>query len=174
MTKYRLAKSSGVPQATVTDICSGKAKLENCSAGTVYKLALALGTTVEALIETRPDFEIFKSTVCHRTKELGDIKFLFNAIQSDEVRRLYNKHWHLESLYLLAMVDYLSRENNIPLCTKYNDLRNARFRETVYPSSVTVLSIASSSDQYKQDSLKDAIPEFLRHNIVEAEVRNVY
>ena len=29
MTKYRLSKESGVPQATINDICSGKADLEN-------------------------------------------------------------------------------------------------------------------------------------------------
>ena len=30
MTKYRLSKESGVPQATINDICSGKADLEKC------------------------------------------------------------------------------------------------------------------------------------------------
>ena len=32
---YRLAKTSGVPYATLNDICNGKAKLEKCSAETV-------------------------------------------------------------------------------------------------------------------------------------------
>ena len=51
MTKYRLAVESGVPHATLNDICSGKTKLEKCSAETVYKLAKALGVSMELLTE---------------------------------------------------------------------------------------------------------------------------
>ena len=51
MTKYRLAKQTGIPHATLSDICSGKTKLEKCCAETVYKLAKALGVTMELLTE---------------------------------------------------------------------------------------------------------------------------
>ena len=51
MTKYRLAVQAGVPHATLNDICSGKTKLEKCSAETVYKLAKALGVSMELLTE---------------------------------------------------------------------------------------------------------------------------
>ena len=49
MTKYRLAVQSGIPHATLNDICSGKTRLEKCSAETVYKLAKALGVSMELL-----------------------------------------------------------------------------------------------------------------------------
>lgn len=51
MTKYRLTKLSGVPHATLNDICSGKTKLEKCAAETVYRLAHALNVPTEQLIE---------------------------------------------------------------------------------------------------------------------------
>ena len=51
MTKYRLATESGISHATVSEICSGKTKLEKCSAETVYKLAKALGVSMELLTE---------------------------------------------------------------------------------------------------------------------------
>lgn len=51
MTRYRLAEQAGIPHATLSDICSGKTKLEKCSAETVYKLAKALGVTMELLAE---------------------------------------------------------------------------------------------------------------------------
>lgn len=51
MTKYRLAVDAGIPHTTLNDICSGKTKLEKCSAETVYKLAKALGVTMEMLTE---------------------------------------------------------------------------------------------------------------------------
>ena len=53
MTKYRLAVEAGIPHATLNDICSGKTKLEKCSAETVYKLAKALDVSMEMLTETQ-------------------------------------------------------------------------------------------------------------------------
>ena len=41
MSRYRLAKESEVSQTTVVDICSGKARMEKCSAKTLYKIAKA-------------------------------------------------------------------------------------------------------------------------------------
>lgn len=52
MTKYRLAVVAEVPHATLNDICSGKTKLEKCSAETVYKIAAALGVSMEMLTES--------------------------------------------------------------------------------------------------------------------------
>ena len=70
MTKYRLSQVSGVPQATVNDICSGKADLEKCSAGTLYRLARVLGITIEDILESakaeyRIAFETFRNNICH-------------------------------------------------------------------------------------------------------------
>ncbi|MCL2126437.1 MAG: helix-turn-helix transcriptional regulator [Oscillospiraceae bacterium] len=63
ITRYRAAKQAGIPQTTMTDICSGKAKIENCSGETIYKLAKTLNVTMESLIsdvmEYRPPFETF-------------------------------------------------------------------------------------------------------------------
>ncbi|MBP3237484.1 MAG: helix-turn-helix transcriptional regulator [Lachnospiraceae bacterium] len=76
LTKYRLSKESGVPQATINDICSGKADIEKCAAGTLYRVAKVLGVSVEDIIlsaetEIRESFETFKSNTCHRVKDMG-------------------------------------------------------------------------------------------------------
>jgi len=173
MTRYRLSQLSGIPKTTVLDICNGKAQLENCSSGTLFKLAKALAVPMESLLEPRPDFEAYKSHICHKVKRLGDLDFIIETLKADEVRVLFNKGWYIESFYLLSMVDYLSRENGLPLVENYNGLRSARLKKTVYPAGVHLMSMASGSDRYKENCLKEAIPEFLRHNIVEAEVRSV-
>lgn len=178
MTKYRLSKSSGVPQTTIIDICSGKARIEKCSADTLYKLAKTLEVPMETLIENamvyRPEFEVFKSNICHLVKDLGDLDFIIDTLEKNQIRKLYEKRWYPECLYLLAMVDYLSHENNLPLCRDYNDIRCTRLFEPVYPASIVAMSAAAKSDKPKRDSLSIAIPEFMRFNIVESEVRNVY
>jgi len=177
ITKYRLSKISGVPFATISDISTGKATIEKCSAGTLYKLAKSLDVTMEDLIadsmEYRSSFETFKSNVCHMVHDMGDMDFIIDTLESDNIRKLYQKRWYPESLYLLAMVDYLSRENNLPVCAQYSDIRKARLREPIFPASIIAMSAASRSEYPKQDSFDRAIPEFKRFNIVESDVRNV-
>jgi transcriptional regulator with XRE-family HTH domain len=177
ITRYRLAKESGVPHSTLKDICLGKAKIENCSGETLFRLARVLGVSIETLLadamEHRPAFETFKSNVCHSVKDMGDIEFLIDVTKSDSVFACLEKRWYREGLYLLAMVDYLCRENGLPLDERYAELRRAKLSEILYPAGVLILCAALNSDEPKARSLREAIPEFLRHNIVEAEVRNV-
>lgn len=183
MSRYMLSKRSGVPQSTVSEICSGKAKIEKCSADTLYKISKALNVTMESLIEKemeaqnapqRASFEVFKSNVCHLLKDKGDIDFVLDTLTSDEVRSLYNREWYAECFYLLAMVDYISRENGIPLCTGYNDIRKCKLQDTVFPVSTVLFDKALNTEKNKRESLSKAIPEFLKFNIVECEVRDVY
>ncbi|HBN85014.1 MAG TPA: XRE family transcriptional regulator [Clostridiales bacterium] len=177
MTKYKLSKISGVSFTTISEITTGKTKIKNCTGETLYKLAKALDVTVEDLLEEsmeyRQSFEIYKSNICHLVKDMGDIDFIINTLKSDKIRKLYQKRWYPECLYLLAMVDYLSRENDLPLCDEYNDIRTTRLQNPIYPAGIITMSVLSNSDRPKADSFEAAIPEFRRFNIVENEVRNV-
>ena len=112
LTKYRLSIESGVPQATINNICSGKTDLEKCAAGTLYRIAKALDISVEAILESvhqeyRCFFENFKSNTCHQVKDLGDAGFILDLLETDRIRTLYDKRWYPEALYLLAMLDYV-------------------------------------------------------------------
>lgn len=50
LSRYQLSKKSGVPWATLADICSGKTTLSRCSAGTLMKLSSTLDIPMEQLI----------------------------------------------------------------------------------------------------------------------------
>ncbi len=50
MSRYQLSKNSGIPWATLADICSGKTALTRCSAGTLNKLATALDIPMEQVM----------------------------------------------------------------------------------------------------------------------------
>lgn len=52
MTKYRVAKLSGIPHATLNDLCNGKTHIEKCSGETLYRLAKALDVSIEMLLES--------------------------------------------------------------------------------------------------------------------------
>ncbi len=177
MTIYRLSKASLVPYATLNDICNGKVRLEKCSAETIYRIARTLEIPMEELLAPcfweRSSFENFKSTICHRVKESGDIAFLLHTLEGDEIRTYYERKWYPECFYLLAMVDYLSRENRIPLDKEYDDLRMLRLEKPVYPASIRAIAAAANSDAPLKDAEQAAIPEFSRFNIMESEVRDV-
>ena len=174
---YRLSKDSGVPYMTINDLMNNKTTLTKCNAETVYKIAKALDTSVEELIapymKTRPAFELFKSNVCHKLKELGDIDFLNDLLDSDEITDYYDLEWYPECLYLLAMLDYISRVNNVPICSDYDKLRSLKLSSVIYPSSIIAMDMVTASNKERKEAWDNAIPEFKRFNIIENDVRNV-
>lgn len=184
ISRYKLSKMSGVPQTTISDICNSKVDIENCNVSTMYKIAKALNVSIEFILEKneqdkldeldyRSSFETFKSNICHEVKEKGDIQFLIDTLESNRIRELFDKKWYPEALYLLGMTDYLSNINDVPICTNYNDIRKCKLSEIVYPTGILIKAAVSNDESVKRESVKNAIPEFMRFNIVENEVRNV-
>ena len=104
---------------------------------------------------------------------MGDIDFIIDTLESQEIQTYYDRKWYPESLYLLAMLYYISRENELPLCSEYDKLRQCRLEKPVYPASVLALSLAAKNDDAMKEAVNKAIPEFLRFNIIESEVRNI-
>ena len=95
MTMYRLSKTADVPYSTISDLCSGKTRIEKSSVETIYRLAKALDVSMEDLIEPdilyRCSFENFKSTICHNLKEQGDKVFLIETLKSNNIRTYYEQ-----------------------------------------------------------------------------------
>ena len=180
---YQCAKDSGVPYTTLSDIVKGKTSIEKCTAETIYKLARTLHVTMEELLaecfredENAPnlrDFEIYKSNICHLVKDKGDIDFIIDILKENQIRTYWKRKWYRESFYLLAMVDYLSKENGLPLCNDYEDIRSCTLSEPLYPRDIMLAAKLDSSFDMKELCRKEAIPEFLRFNIIESEIRNV-
>lgn len=173
MSVYQLSKLSGVPYATANELCNQKANIAKCNAETVYKIAKVLSVSVESLLEpammVRSNFENFKSTICHYVKEQGDIQFIYSVLKDKQIDKYYDNEWYPETLYLLSMLDYLCRLNDIPQCTDYEHIRRLKLEEILLPASIIALNNQSMVEQ----AIKDSIPEFISHNIVESEIRNV-
>ena len=75
---------------------------------------------------------------------MGQLNFILNILENNTIRTLYNKKWYPEALYLLAMTDYISKLNSIPLCTNYNDIRAKKLEKVIYPSGVLIRAEAVS------------------------------
>lgn len=122
----------------------------------------------------RNHFEIFKSSICHLVKDKGDMDFIIDVLRENEIRKYWDRKWYPESFYLLAMLDYLCRENGLPICKDYDDIRKYKLSEPIYPRDIMVAAKLSPALDEREASVENAIPEFLRFNIVEGEIRNVY
>lgn len=87
-------------------------------------------------MEKRCSFELFKSNVCHRLKEQGDIDFLIETLKEDMIRQYYDKKWYPESFYLLAMVDYNDSAQKTPAVRKNVRGMNApiTYNATIIPT----------------------------------------
>lgn len=113
-------------------------------------------------MQDTPSFEIFKSNVCHRVKNIGDLPFIIETLISNEIRILYEQKRYPEALYLLAMADYLSRENDLPICSEYRDIRSHKLNRIIYPGSIIAYAISMGDESIKEESYDNAIPEFKR------------
>jgi hypothetical protein len=104
---------------------------------------------------------------------MGDIDFMLDVLKSNEIRVLYERNWYAESFYLLAMVDYLSRLHHIDLVKNYNDIRQQKLKETLYPASAWIsYELHHDKTRFKLCE-KEAIPEFRHFNIIESDIRNI-
>ena len=180
MSMYRLSKLSSVPQATISDICTGKTELGRCSAETLYKIAKVFHVTVDSILDanfskqdSRLSFEVYKSEICHQLKTAGDLDFVAEVLTNKSIFHLFQKQWYPEAFYLLAMVDYLSRLNGLPLCSDYHDLRCKKLASPIYPAGVLIEDALSRTDHAKKEAIAHSIPEFSHFNIIEVEVRDI-
>ena len=175
MSVYRFSKLSGVPYATLNELCNNKTSLEKCNAGTLYRICKTLGVSMEEMLEQsmdpRIDFENYKSNICQAVKR-NEEQFVIDTIKDKTIVKYWERTWYPEALYLLAMLDYICRKRGLPLCETYESLRYKKLEQPIYPQSVLALSLVVG-DRALEEARKSAIPEFMRHNIVEGEVESV-
>ena len=83
MTRAELCRMSGVPDSTLRGIVSGGVQLERCQAGTLYRLAKAVNTTMEELLDgtmAAPKPEYPPSRPVHEAGSLMPFYVLLDAV----------------------------------------------------------------------------------------------
>ncbi len=181
MSAYQLSKSSQIPYSTISDLVNEKTMIENSTIFVVSRIAKALDMTLDELVNSitnepelkRVPFERFKHALRHQLHALGDKAVLKKMLIDDEVETYASRQWYPEALYILGMLDYLCRQHQLPLASKYDAYRDLKLDQVLYPADIHLLSLAQHSDRLKQESFEKSIPEFKRFNIVEGDIRNV-
>jgi len=42
-------------------------------------------------MKNRPNFELFKSNICHLVKDMGDMDFIIDVLEANEIRKFFDK-----------------------------------------------------------------------------------
>ena len=114
MTKYKLAVQAGIPHPTLSDICSGKTKLEKCSAETVYKLSQVLGVSMEQLTE-----DGIRQTERERAYEYGLPDYLQDDL--DAYKSGIKKENETTSLKSISLKD---KSSTLSFCALFSSLES--------------------------------------------------
>lgn len=179
MTVYECSKRSGIAYSTLADLFNGKTPIDRVSMRTAYYTSKTLGITMEEMYEKmhvpeRTSFETFKNQVRHEVKDLGDVRFIEKVNTDDSILKYWYLEWFCEAFYLLAMIDYLCRMNNMQIVSKYDNIRQYSLPETVFPVDIKLAAEMSKDLDLRTKAVNESLPEFIRFNIVEKEIRDVY
>ncbi|MBQ6654787.1 MAG: helix-turn-helix transcriptional regulator [Erysipelotrichaceae bacterium] len=171
-----LSRISGVSAALISDISRGQVSLFEASGQDLFNISQALDLTIEQLLQCerllRPRFENFRKDCKKRLKLLKDHDFITDVISSKDIEFYISHKWYPEAFYLLAMLDLVCTRNNVMLYPDYRELRTMHLSETLYPDEVIALADSVNSDRPLFQVRQNALPEFLRYNIVEVSIED--
>ena len=120
------------------------------------------------------DFELFKSNICQLIKNQNAERIINKIIVDQSIETYFEKQEYDKSLYLLGIVDYLTNKFKLQTRHELDKYRTYKLNEMLYPRSVELIFILTKDDALKKKALANAIPEFLKYNIIEGEIENVY
>ena len=169
---YKVADRASVAYPTVFNIVNEKVDILNCALGVVKKIADALDLTIDELLtlcDKNQTYDLFRGEQCHLVKRKGEIAYVIDLLEKKKIDYYWKLDMKAEAFYLLAMLDYLSKRNDLPICEEYNEIRKYKLEQPLYPADTEVYEKLLGKDAQKK-ALENAIPEFLEFNIVECEV----
>ena len=150
---------SGIPYATLYPIIKGQVDIGTCAYYTVEKLAKVLGYRPDQIVYHKEDFQTFRNNLHHDIKR-NDLQTVLGIIEHEDVE-YYRLHGdYVKMLYLVATVDYISKKYEIPLCDKYDEIRNMKLEEPFFVGDSAFLNKGVDS----------GIEEFAKYNIVEGDL----
>ena len=175
ITMYQLAERSGLSYSMVHNLIKGKSDIKKCSVDTASRLARVLKISIEDLMlicDRGYTFTWFRSEQCHLVHRKGELDYLVDVLESREIDRYWRLSMYAEAMYEVAMIDYISRRNDLPRCENYNEIRQYKLDHVAYPIDVKLIDEMRGNCDEAVKSETDAIPEFRRFNIVEGAIFN--
>ena len=176
ITGYKLAKDTDIPYMTISDLLNCKTSMKNVSLKHAIALSDYLNVDIRFLValESAPliEFRYFRNNTLNDLKRSGYDSFIKNIYRIKIIDYYYKNSGLDRALYLLALIDYLSRINNKDINkSRYNALRKLKLDKPLFVGGDS-LSFKSVEQAEKELDIV-IIPEFKKHNIIEENVFNV-
>lgn len=138
----------------------------------VYDLRL------KRLLSGNLSYDVFRSEICHMYHFDGDYEFIKKVMRSNLVMVLWNNHEYAKSLYSLAMIDYISWKNGVPLYEGYAEMRACKSEKILYPGGIVLLDKIEHSHRNRDEAIEVCSHDqcgkfFFRHNIIERSIEDV-
>ena len=119
------------------------------------------------------DYTNYTSEICHMLKRMGDFSFVQNILDFVDIDLLLQSNRKKHALYTVAIIDYISKENNIPIKAELSKYRNLKMETLSFTKGIETYTKIVKKNDMKEKALTAAIDEFLIYNIVESSVRDV-
>ena len=192
MTRAELCKTSGVPDSTLRDILTGKVRLDRCKSGTLLRIANALETTTDSILEhflaecpesydsgyndsdptylhdnnSLLDFYVLVDLIVQGRAVIPDTDMIRFILSEDLVEKMFSVAHYREGLFLVGLVDYLTRKHGLPQNPRFDVYRKYALDYPVY----SLDTLHEYDDTFALEEAKElaedfAIPELGAYNI---------
>lgn len=123
-------------------------------------------------------YDTFRSELCHMYHFDGDYEFIKKVLKTNLVMYLWEKKEFAKSLYVLAVIDYISWKNDVPFFEEYEWMRKCKLKNELYPSAIVMLDKIEQSNKNRNRALEECKDDecgmfFFRHNIIERSIEDV-
>jgi hypothetical protein len=108
----------------------------------------------------------------------GDAVFISKVMKIDLVITLWNKGEYAKALYVLAIIDYISWKNDVPLFEGYSQIRKCKLENILYPAEVIMMDKIEHTHKNRDLAVITCKQDkcgkfFFRHNIIERSIEDV-
>lgn len=176
ITGYALSKGTGIAYTTINDLINGRTVIQNISLNHALIISKYLNVDIYKLarLESQSfvEFRYFRNNQLIELIKKGVQGYIDQVIRNKEIDYYYKNKGYKYAYYLLALIDYLCRINNLPIYNvRYNDLRKNKLNKPFFPGSNLVKF--DTIEQAEKELHIKVIPEFGKYNIIEEDINNV-
>ena len=109
---------------------------------------------LERLTYGNLSYDTFQSEACHMYHFDGDFLFISKVMKANLITVLWNREKYAKALYILAMVDYVSWKNDVPLFSDYEQIRASKLKAPLFPAEVIMLDKIEESYNNRRIALE--------------------
>lgn len=128
---------------------------------------------MKSVLMNYDDYTDYTSELCHMLKRMGDYEFIKRILNYIDLNELLQSGRKKHALYTVAMIDYVSKENHLPVKAELAEYRCMKMDSISFSSGVETYTRITHKSDLKDRALQTALDEFLVYNIVESSIRDV-